>query len=48
MKLAVTVVKEATKQAPLALRGDYADTVRQAARSAYEFLYAAVAAGPRA
>ncbi|MHB1793958.1 MAG: hypothetical protein ACYCPO_03235 [Acidobacteriaceae bacterium] len=35
-------------EAPLALRGDYADTVRQAARSAYEFLRAAVAVGPRA
>ena len=31
MKLAITIVKEAAAQAPLVLRGDYAQAIRHAA-----------------
>jgi sugar phosphate isomerase/epimerase len=36
MKLAVTMVKEAAAQAPLVLRGNYADAIRQAAQIGYD------------
>lgn len=36
MKLAVTIVEEAGAQAPLVLRGDYADSIRTAARIGYD------------
>ncbi len=36
MKLAVTMVKEAGAQAPLVLRGDYADSIRKAAQIGYD------------
>lgn len=36
MKLAVTMVKEAAAWAPLVLRGDYADAIRQAAHIGYD------------
>ncbi len=36
MKLAVTIVKEAAAQAPLVLRGDYADSIREAAKIGYD------------
>jgi sugar phosphate isomerase/epimerase len=36
MKLAITMVKEAAAQAPLVLRGNYADAIRQAAQIGYD------------
>lgn len=36
MKLAVTMVKEAAAGAPLVLRGDYAESIRQAAQIGYD------------
>ncbi len=36
MKLAVTMVKEAAAQAPLVLRGNYADAIRQAGQIGYD------------
>ncbi|MES2221933.1 MAG: sugar phosphate isomerase/epimerase family protein [Acidobacteriota bacterium] len=36
MKLSVTIVKEAAAQAPLVLRGDYADSIREAAKIGYD------------
>jgi sugar phosphate isomerase/epimerase len=36
MKLAITIVKEATAQAPLVFRGRYVDAIRQAAQIGYD------------
>ena len=36
MKLAITAAKEAAARAPVVLRGDYAETIRQAAQIGYD------------